>query len=295
MLFSPEISIVITTFNHQAFIAEAIESVLSQKDCPAFEIIVGNDCSSDRTGLVIDEYASKFPEKIFPVHRTENIGMQKNLKGCISMCRGKYIALCEGDDRWTDASKLKYQYECLKDNPGALICFTDINLLFENNKKTFHFENKQQILPCIINSKEMIIFNGPSATFSCCMYKTDALEKIPLCYYENKNNFDFLFNLYILERGYGIFIKKVCVDYRIRSDGLWQGKTADEKKSFMIREMCRYNELFNFKYTEYFYALMNSFLGNQEAEQFFWKDLFSKEIFVPGKRRLKISIKGRKL
>jgi hypothetical protein len=87
----------------------------------------------------------------------------------------------------------------------------------------------------------------------------------------------------------------VCVDYRIRSDGLWQGKTADEKKTYMIREMRRYNELFNFKYTEYFYGLINSFLGNQGVKQLSWKEFFSKEFLFRVRRKLKISVKGRKL
>ncbi|MDR2410764.1 MAG: glycosyltransferase [Bacteroidales bacterium] len=291
----PEISVIITTFNHQDFIAEAIESVLCQKDCPDFEIIIGNDCSSDNTGSIIDTYVEKFPEKIMHIYRENNIGMQQNLKDCIERCCGKYIAFCEGDDRWTNINKLKCQYDCLRDDPNALMCFTDISLLFDENKTLPHFENKQQILPRIINIKEMIIFNGPSATFSCCMYKKHAIEKVPSCYYENENNFDLLFNLYILEHGYGIFVKKVWVDYRLRSGGLWQGKSEEEKKSTSIREMCRYNELFCFRYSEYFYNLINTLLGNGTPELYIWKNIFSNEFFIPGKKKLKISVKGRRL
>ena len=110
------ISVVVTTYNQEKYIEEALEGILMQKDCPDFEIIIGNDCSTDFTGEIIEKYSKKYPDIIKVLPRTRNLGMQLNLKDCFKNCSGDYIAICEGDDYWIDCHKLKKQYELLKNS-----------------------------------------------------------------------------------------------------------------------------------------------------------------------------------
>jgi glycosyltransferase involved in cell wall biosynthesis len=291
---TPVISVIITTYNHEKYIAQAIESVLAQKNCPSYEIIIGEDCSTDGTRLIIENYAKK-DNRLRIVEHNANVGMQRNLKACIDVCRGQYIAVCEGDDYWIDEYKLKKQYEALEKNPSAVMCFSDINLLFENGTTTKHFENKQEILPEVITSKEIILFNGPSATFSCCMYKALAAASVPQTFFERKDTFDLLFNLYTLEHGTGIFLKEVCVNYRITSGGIWSKKSDKEKRNETARSMCVYNQEFDYKYDDYFRNITIRTLGGNigdtvKREQF--REIFAVKIPCPGKRILKISIQG---
>jgi glycosyltransferase involved in cell wall biosynthesis len=292
---TPVISVIITTYNHESYIAQAIESALIQKDCPAYEIIIGEDCSTDDTRFIVENYARKY-NRLRIIEHNANVGMQKNLKACIDICCGKYIAVCEGDDYWIDKYKLKKQYEALEKNPNAVMCFSDINLLFEDSTTTKHFENKQKILPDIITSKEIILFNGPSATFSCCMYTAHAVSSVPQSYFERKDAFDMLFNLYILEHGICVFLKDVCVNYKITSQGLWSKKSDQEKRNETVKAMCIYNHEFHYKYDEYFRnSIIQSLGGNinenvVKKQQF--REIFAVKVPLPGKRVLKISIHG---
>jgi len=292
---NPVISVIITTYNHEAYIAQAIESVLGQKSCPSYEIIIGEDCSTDGTRLIVENYAKK-DNRLRIIGHNANIGMQRNLKACIDDCRGQFIAVCEGDDYWIDEYKLKKQYEALQKNKDAVMCFSDINLLFEDGTVTEHFINKREILPEVITSKEIILFNGPSATFSCCMYTAQAVRKIPQTFFERKDVFDLLFNLYVLEYGVGIFLKTTCVNYRITGQGLWSRKSDKEKRNETAKSMCEYNKEFNYRYDEYFRDITIRTLGGNTGENAVKKEQFREILAVkfpwPGKRVLKISVQG---
>jgi len=291
----PVISVIITTYNHESYIAQAIESVLVQKNCPSYEIIAGEDCSTDGTRLIIENYTKK-DNRLRVIGHNANVGMQRNLKACIDACRGEYIAICEGDDYWIDEYKLKKQYEVLEKTPDAVMCFSDVNLLLEDGTITEHFENKQEVLPEVITSKELILFNCPSATFSCCMYKAQVMRKVPQAFFQNKDAFDLLFNLYTLEYGVGIFLKDVCVNYRITSQGLWSRKSDKEKRNETAKSMCEYNSIFDYKYDEYFKDIIIRTLGgntdNKAAERKQFRELFAVKVPCPGKRVLKISVQG---
>lgn len=112
-----KISIVMLAYNHERFIAKALKSVLMQETEYEYELIVGEDCSSDRTREIIKEYEKKFKGKMVPLYRKKNLGMTKNLLDCLRHCKGEYIAMLEGDDCWIDSQKLQKQIVYLKDHP----------------------------------------------------------------------------------------------------------------------------------------------------------------------------------
>ena len=108
------------TYNHAPFIRQCLDSLLMQKTNFPFEILIHDDASTDGTKEIVEEYALKFPNIIFPFFQKEN-QYSKGLRGLPSRynyprCRGRYIAICEGDDYWTDPTKLARQVEQL-DNP----------------------------------------------------------------------------------------------------------------------------------------------------------------------------------
>src|SRR5688500_16210646 len=93
----PLVSVCMITYNHEAYIAEAIEGVLMQQTDFPFELVIGDDCSTDRTRQICLEFETKFPGIVRVLPVTANVGMMPNLVRALLNCRGKYIALCEGD------------------------------------------------------------------------------------------------------------------------------------------------------------------------------------------------------
>jgi len=123
-----KVSVAMITYNHESFIAQAIESALMQKTNFDFEIIIGEDCSKDKTRLIVREYAEKFPNIIKLLLHQQNIGPISNFVAAYQKCRGQYIAFLEGDDYWTDPYKLQKQSDFLDTHPDFVSCvhWTDI-------------------------------------------------------------------------------------------------------------------------------------------------------------------------
>jgi len=112
---SPLVSIICITYNHEPYIAEAIEGVLMQKCSFPIELVIGEDCSTDNTRKICEEYANK-SELIKLLPTETNLGMMPNFIRTLQSCTGKYIAMCEGDDYWTDPLKLQKQVDFLEAN-----------------------------------------------------------------------------------------------------------------------------------------------------------------------------------
>ncbi len=115
-MITPKISVAMITYNHEKFLKKAINSVLEQEFNGELEIIIADDASTDNTQNIIKEYYKKFPKIIKPILRTENIGATKNLYEVLIKCKGKYIAILEGDDYWCKKDKLRKQMEFLEDD-----------------------------------------------------------------------------------------------------------------------------------------------------------------------------------
>lgn len=142
----PLVSISCITFNHAPYLRECFEGFLMQQTAFKFEVVVHDDASTDGTREVIEEYTEKHPDIFVPMYQTEN-QYSKGIRGMMARfnfprCRGKYIALCEGDDYWTDPFKLQKQVDFLESNPDFALCHTAVKLL-ENNEEKDNFSIKQ--------------------------------------------------------------------------------------------------------------------------------------------------------
>lgn len=122
-----KVSVLITTYNHEVFIVQAIESALMQKTDFDYEIVIGEDCSTDRTREIVIEYARRYPQQIRLLLHERNLGGfgVLNFTETLKACRGQYIAILEGDDYWTDPLKLQKQVDFLDQNPGCVMCHHD--------------------------------------------------------------------------------------------------------------------------------------------------------------------------
>ncbi len=114
----PIISVIVTTYNQEKYIAECLESILSQQCNVAFELIVSDDASVDGTGQICADFQKRYPEKIVFLQQQQNRGVLDNYADVLELCRGKYVAQCAGDDYWCDPLKLQKQFDCLEQREG---------------------------------------------------------------------------------------------------------------------------------------------------------------------------------
>ena len=110
------VSVILMAYNQEEYISKTIDSILCQKTNCNYELVIGEDCSSDSTRDICIKYSQAFPDKICLLLNRKNIGMQQNFIQCLRLAKGKYIALCDGDDFWTDPQKLQMQYDLLENN-----------------------------------------------------------------------------------------------------------------------------------------------------------------------------------
>jgi glycosyltransferase involved in cell wall biosynthesis len=123
MTEAPLVSVKMITYNHKPYIARAIEGVLQQKTNFPFELVIGEDFSTDGTREIVFEYQKKYPDIIHVITSDENVGMRKNSNRTRKACRGKYLAFCEGDDYWQRQDKMQIQVDYLEKHPKCgLVC-----------------------------------------------------------------------------------------------------------------------------------------------------------------------------
>lgn len=136
------VSIQCLVYNHEPFLRDCLEGFVIQKTTFKFEAIVHDDASTDGSAAIIREYAEKYPDIIKPIYQKENLYKKDLVKlrtTVRSALTGKYIALCEGDDYWTDPYKLQKQVDFLEANPEYSMCFHNAELSYEGEVKT-HFD-----------------------------------------------------------------------------------------------------------------------------------------------------------
>ncbi len=119
----PLVSVRVVTYNQEKYLAQCLEGILMQRTDFPFEIIIGEDCSTDRTRAIVVAYQQKYPEKIKALLQPQNLGGGHNNLQVQQACQGKYHAMCEGDDYWIDPLKLQKQVDFMEAHPDISLCF----------------------------------------------------------------------------------------------------------------------------------------------------------------------------
>ena len=131
------------TYNHEEFVEEAIESILSQECTFDFELVISDDKSPDGTKDKIEQIIQNHPKgnKIRFIPQDPNLGMMKNFGFALQQAKGEYIAICEGDDYWTDRTKLQKQFDILESNQNCVLSFHNATVYNQNTKESKAFNS----------------------------------------------------------------------------------------------------------------------------------------------------------
>ncbi|MEG1645564.1 MAG: glycosyltransferase [Alistipes sp.] len=146
---SPRVTICMITYNHAAYIGQAIEGILHQQSAFPFEILIGEDCSTDQTRSICQHYQALHPDKIRLLLPEKNLGMITNFYTTLQAATGEYIAFCEGDDYWIDPLKLQKQVDFLDAHPDFGCVYTDFDMRYQQSGKVQHslFHTRPQRYP----------------------------------------------------------------------------------------------------------------------------------------------------
>ncbi|MDZ4758186.1 MAG: glycosyltransferase [Bacteroidota bacterium] len=233
------VSVVVITYQHANYIKQCLESILMQQTDFDFEIILGEDESSDGTRDICIEYANKYPEKIrlFLRSRKDVLYINGNPTGrfnfieCIKEAKGKYISFCEGDDYWVDPLKLQKQIDFLEANPDYTIVASNTNVVNIEGDITKVINNPT----ATFSIEDMIKTNFLGHATNTVVFKRTLLSSEAIQSMMGSPVGDWLIWLIMLEKGKGYYMADILGTYRMHGNGAWSGKSADDKIKTMLQ------------------------------------------------------------
>lgn len=224
------VSIICNTYNHEKYIKDALDGFVMQKTQFPFEVLVHDDASTDRTAEIIRYYEKKYPEIIKPIYQIENQyskGEKISMKFQFPRVKGKYVAICEGDDYWTDLYKLQKQYDAMEKHPEVDICAHQAEMLDVcQNKviKVFPLVNENTLF----STEQVIMGGGGFVATNSLFYRSEIDKNIPP--FRQKRNMDLALQTHGSLRG-GMLILKDCMSvYRVNVTGSWTTKNKRDKE-----------------------------------------------------------------
>lgn len=126
---APLLSVLCLTYNHAPFIAESLESFLAQRVNFDIEVVVADDCSTDGTVDIVERFRGRLGDRLRLLRTEVNLGVTRNFRRALAACRGRYVAMCEGDDHWRGTDKLQRQIDYLEAHPDCVLAFHDATML----------------------------------------------------------------------------------------------------------------------------------------------------------------------
>ena len=220
----PLVTIVCVTYNHGLYIKDAINGFLAQKSSYPFEIVIYDDASNDNAQQIINFYYNQYPNLIKPILQKENQWLGKGINGTIKFAypaaKGKYIALCEGDDYWTDPCKLQKQVDFLEKNSDFNICFTRVFKLLDQEIVELDFNNIKTEFTLNDLYKDFI----PIITCSVLMRNFELPKWI-----KNINIVDIAIFTACSNKSKIKLLNEFTSVYRIHNNGIWQGATIEKQ------------------------------------------------------------------
>ncbi len=229
----PKITTMITTYNHEKYIAQAIESAIKQTGNFIHEILISDDGSTDKTPQIIAEYAQKYPHLIKNISSKQNIGISANMKKCFEAASGKYIAVLEGDDYWIDIKKLEKQMNFLEKNKDCSMVFSRVKVQKQQN---FRLLERHNNLTNKLTGDDFIKELSLIVNFSCCMFIGKIMRSLPEVLYQTRFS-EIPLAFYLEQKGKIGFINRPLSVYRQHENGVWTG--ADKEKQLLSGLKCR--------------------------------------------------------
>lgn len=261
------VSICCLAYNHENYIRKTLEGFVNQKTNFKYEILIHDDASTDKTTEIIKEYEKKYPDLIKPIYQTEN----QYSKGIRITCAlqfprvtGKYVAMCEGDDFWTDMNKLQLQVDAMEANPNCTFCAHMVEMIKEDGTDMGKAYPLEEVAGGILKAEsfmEILANKLPypfqtSSYFFRSEYLKEIVEDTPQ-FMKMSKVLDMPLLLFYISKGDLYYINKKMSCYRVQSKGSWNEKIESsiskkvENVNSDILWLNLYDEYCGFKFENY--------------------------------------------
>jgi glycosyltransferase involved in cell wall biosynthesis len=271
------VDVLMITYGHEKFIEQAVEGVILQQTNFTFRLLIFDDCSPDKTEEIVKSLLNHHNTNLTIVYKRNqrNLGMYSNGMQSLKAVEAKYVALCEGDDYWTDPYKLQKQVDYLGNNPNSAGCFhhaymihtsgEDLNKLYHAHVSNYKKYNQETALTWL----------GSSYATCSLMFRASILLDLPLWFI--KNPCDEFLDLLITNYGSLDFIDEKMSVYRISGEGVWTKINATKQMEELLNRALILNneETFKAKYSKF----LSKKIKNLSTELTFDRNLDKKKRF----------------
>ena len=248
-----KVSVLIMTYNQERFIAQAVNSALMQEVNFAYEIVIGEDASTDRTREIVLEFQEKYPGKVRALlrdsveaerDRAAGIGGKSNYVNGLQACKGKYIALLDGDDYWTDVRKLQKQVDLLDSHPDYAISCHDVRMFYEDGSKeptilTPPFQRE------VFTLEDLFLANVIPPT--SVLFRRGLFNELPDWFYTLKLG-DWPIHILNAQHGRVGYINEAMAAYRFHPAGFWSAMSPLSQGLEIIKMLEHVNAYLGFSY-----------------------------------------------
>ena len=253
-----KVSVLCTAYNHEKYIRKCLDGFLMQKTSFTFEVLINDDCSTDQTANYIREYEKQYPEIIHGFYQPMNlysqkIGIVKTV--LLPQAKGKYIAMCEGDDYWSDPLKLQKQFDAMEHHLECNICTHRVAMMNENGEMTGGHIPDVHIQEGVLSSERVLQEMAKDYSFhtSSFFLRADLFRDYwaaDLDFRKKSDVGDGPIIFYYASLGNMYYLPEDMSCYRIGSIGSWGSRTVGEKRKLHHRRMISSIESFD-KYSNY--------------------------------------------
>lgn len=238
------VSIIVVTYNHAKNIAKCLDSLIEQKTSFPYEILVADDASTDGTSEILREYAQRFPDIIIPIIQERNIGPGPNFESALRRAKSEYIAYCDGDDYWCNPEKLEIAVNTLDKNQNCTV--------FVHN--TSMHDIATGAVTSIVNEDWKASLQNNKFSLAGSQYTHISARVFRNTVFPNLGD-TFMYH-YLLSRGDGYYHDEIMSVYNYDRTGAWSKLTAAQQTSVNYKLFQLLNQTFDFKYDDYYTALM---------------------------------------
>jgi glycosyltransferase involved in cell wall biosynthesis len=248
----PKVSVLVTTYNQEHLIEQAINSILMQEVNFAYEIVIGEDASKDRTRDVVIELARRYPDRIkLLLRKPEEADRDRRIRlagkinylTALRACRGQYIGILDGDDYFTSPHKLQRQVDFLETHPECAICFHNVVAISEDN-------NEMEKL-CAADQKEITdirqLLWGNFIPACSILYRREPLLEIPDWFLTARMG-DWALNILKAQHGKIGYLDEVMAAYRVHGAGVWTSRKRSHQLLTSIKLLENIDGDLNFEY-----------------------------------------------
>lgn len=226
---NPLVSIPMLAYNHEPYIRQAIEGVLMQKTNFEFELVIGEDASTDRTREICFEYQKRFPDKVRVLWSEENVfKIGGNAIRTRSHCRGKFIALCEGDDYWIDPNKLQKQVDLIEKTQANMCVAFNIDRFPDGREVEMKYKNKK-----FLTGRDFLKHYFHTSTY---LINSHEYEATYAYYSKIHDRYDVTNAICMASRGRIALLPEIVSVYRRTGAGVATSRTNQTAKFMLLRE-----------------------------------------------------------